>query len=252
MEKVFTIPIVDVSKNGDGKICGKIIVSPQREPRVKKSNSEKLNTIIQDNLTFFQAEKYALLLSANERILLCERYLANIKDRKLSEIEIITSFSIIAMLHDALKYAYNLIALPENADKEKKNAFLQTPEVIFTNTIKEIQKFLKQAFDVDSTKSNANITDDEVIEMLRSLIFAHPCDTTRAGFLFRFKNLHLYSPWAFIYQEKLVLRIYYKEQMYDLHIPIFEIMMYVDFLSAKILELKASVEQELRKEEKID
>ena len=254
MAKPIKVQIVDASKEGKMRGCDEIIITPSKEVQPDETipNSKALNNVIQGHLEFFQTAQYALLLSANDRIMTCEEYLLKKQPQELSEIDIITYFAVVAMLHDALKYAYNsLIPLPPNATKEQKNAFVQTDKQIFVKSIDEIKKFLKQVFDLTDDEANKfTIADDEVIEMLRSLIFAHSCQTDHAGFLGKYNNakLQFYSPWAYVYQKSINLRIYYKEQMFDLKISIEEIKLYVEFLHGKILELKEKVESEAKKD----
>ncbi len=123
----------------------------------------------------------------------------------------------------------------------------------------EIKTIIKKIYDVDYKKE---ITDDEIIEFLRSLIFAHPCDTGRAGFLFEVKKEYqkkhisnankkeptLYSPWTCYNKNSIKLRIYYSEQMYDLSIQISEMKDYVKYLFSRILELKDLVVKEAEKD----
>ncbi len=255
MGKPIKVQIVDASKEGKMKVCDEIIITPSKEEQPNKiiSNSEALNTVIQRHLEFFQAAEYALLLSANDRISTCEEYLLEKRPQDLSEVDIITYFAVVSMLHDSLKYAYNSLINPhQKATKEQKNVFVQTDKPIFVKTIDEIKKFLRTVFDLTDTETNKGdtITDDEVIEMLRSLIFAHSCQTDHAGFLGKYNKVKLqfYSPWAFVYQESIILRIYYKEQMFDLKISTDEIKTHVEFLQEKILKLKEKVQSEAKKD----
>lgn len=71
-------------------------------------------------------------------------------------------------------------------------------------------------------------TDDSFFEYLRSLIFAHPCDTHRAKFLR--KNEIQYSPWVIVnnhirlcdeYEDSVGVRVYtnMSEKILDIHLP---------------------------------
>ena len=244
-EKTIRIPVVDFSKWGAGEIVDVITIVPQPEVKRVKLNSDELNAVIQEHLSYFQADcRYSLLLSAYERIMTCERFLTGKSVESLSEIEIITYFAVIAMLYDVLPRSYDSLLIAENnAKNNQEKNILKQKKKIFCCTIESIKTTMKNIFGVEA---EYDIRDDDVIEFLRSLIFAHPCDTNRAGFLKKYndKKIDIYSPWAYTHKESIILRIYCKTEMYDLYIPFSEIQGYVDFLIGKILELKNAVEKE--------
>lgn len=245
--KKITIPIVDTAKNGTGKTVDVITITPHKVNPRPNLNSDELNYIIQNHLSFFQQASYDLLLSATDRIMTCEEYLVGNKVNSLSEIEIITYFSVIAMLFDALKYTHNSIwAINHpNTKNNDVNGFIKTTKTIFNQTATNLKPIIKKACGKDIKD---NVRDDQIMKFLRSLMFAHSIETTRAGFLENNIELALYSPWAFSYNKAVVLKIYFNGQMEDLYVPFSEIEAYAHFLIGKIAELKVEIEKESEKD----
>lgn len=249
-ERVIKIPVVDTSKDGTGEIVDEIVIIPQYDnANSVKLNSDELNEVIQEHLQFFQEDSYELLLSANERIATCEKYLRE-KRGQFSEIDIITHFAVIAMLFDALKNSYNLIWSINHpgVKNDDVNGFIKTDKRVFCQTTENIKEIVKKACGKDAKDEDAKYRDDYVIKFLRSLIFAHTSETTQAAFLNKANKTVFYSPFAFSYEKSIVLRMYFNGEMEDLYIPSSEMEGYVDFLIDKILKLTAEVKKEAEKD----
>ncbi len=233
MTELFALDIVDCSLSGKNKIIGKLVVDKHESERSQNLHWSNLNDIIQNHLSFFQEKENALLLASNERIKTCEEYLINhmdiSKDEKYGEIECIAFFTMLVMLYDCLKQIFQK---EQNAVNTSQSLSFQC----FKSFSDNIQKVFRDEINVPI---NTPPNDSEIIEFLRSILFVHPIDTNRAGFLRKAnkEKKTFYCPWAYLYGKNININLFFDDSRAILKLPLEELQNYTNSLIAKIDDL---------------
>lgn len=137
-------------------------------------------------------DKFNLICAVMDKFDTAVCYINENYNNITDEIKLIQYMSFVAIIHDGVKYLYQEVMGIKlyKSHIENKN--------ILTNLISN---------DLFSNRVNDDINDEDIFEYLRSIIMAHPFETSRANFLKNNKNVQ-YCPWIDCKNNRISLRIY--------------------------------------------
>lgn len=190
--------------------------------------------------------KYSLLSAVMDRVDTCTDYLNAHTGFPNSEVEFIVFFVFGAMLRDAIQ------ELLVNIYKKNSKMYSE---------IASESSFFKEPY-INSSIYNSNKdipTDDKLFEYMRSLVFAHPVETSRAKFLQDGETQ--YSPWVIVnpeirtwfkYSDGVGIRIYSSvtDKIQNFVIPLKALQDYLQVWYGKIVLATEWAKKEIEKKEK--